>query len=95
MAEYLKGAKWTQPTVMGGGWWYISMLRWDPSTGAMKPSRLVLVDNFNFGGNRLPLAPASHWQEIDSKIDDGNLNQGRFKLASGIQVQYSIDDTTW
>lgn len=95
VAEFLSGTKWTSPTALGGGWWYISMNRWDPSAGAMVASRLILVDNFNFGGAGAPMAAASAWQKIDAKIDDGNLNRGRFKLASGIQVQYSVDDKSW
>lgn len=95
VADYLSGTKWTQPTVMGGGWWYISFSRFDAVSGTMKPSRLLIVDNFNFGGVDQPLAPASDWQKIDSKLDDGNLNTGVFKLASGVQMQYSVDDAGW
>lgn len=90
VAAYLDGAKWTEPTPMGGGWWYINYPGTDTRTGEATRLYLIIADNYNFGGVNKPLAPIQYWQELDEKIDDGNLSTGILHLAGGIQVQYNV-----
>ncbi len=91
VAEYLSGAKWEQPTVMGGRWLYVPY----PSG----QTYLLLVDDFNnvpgLPAGQNPMALAAYWRSVDEKIDDGNLNTGRFRFVSNVQVQYSLNDRVW
>lgn len=93
VADYLTGTKWSEPTVLGGRWLYIAYPRPPYNT------YFLLVDAWNnLPGlpppSQCPLAPADYWREIDRKLDDGNLSDGKFRLV-GTQVQYSLNERDW
>ena len=83
VSDYLKNARWTQPTALGGHWMFAA--GWD--------TNLLIIDDFNAGSSGdNPLAPSADWLAIDEQIDDGDLSTGMFRMVGNIQVQYSIDN---
>jgi prepilin-type N-terminal cleavage/methylation domain-containing protein len=82
LANYLKNARWTKPTALGGRWQYFSV--WH--------TYLLVIDDWNINRGQNPLAKSDDWLEVDRKIDDGDLTTGTFRLVSGMQVQYIIDE---
>ena len=85
VGEYLSSAKWDQPTALGGRWLYYEY--WG--------TYLAIIDDIRYDPGQNPLAPREDWLRVDTKIDDGNLSTGRFRMAGDIQAQYSLDDTNW
>ncbi len=67
MAPYLQGIRWTQETAIGGLW------GWDVGRFGFRASIAVLV-----GGS----ARDEVWREVDRRMDDGDLESGRFRRRS-------------
>ena len=84
VADYLTGAKWSQPTVLGGKYFYYY---W-----GFHQMHILVIDDINFGAAAYPLAPLSMWQQVDEKVDDGNLSTGRFIANTSRQMIYSLED---
>jgi len=85
VTEYLTHAKWNEPTPLGGRWLYFSAFG----------THLLVVDNINLAAGDNPIAPRDQWEEVDERIDDGNLATGYFRLIANVQMQYSLDETNW
>jgi type II secretory pathway pseudopilin PulG len=82
LAKYLQNARWSKPTALGGRWLYFNA--WG--------TYFIVIDDYNLGAGNNKLAPAVDWLEIDKKIDDGDLSTGSFRFASGIQIQYNLEE---
>jgi len=67
MAEYLNGFPWSEETVIGGQW------DWDYEVFGIHAGVSV----------KSPKWDDEQMQEIDEKIDDGNLGSGQFRKRPG------------
>lgn len=84
LTQILANARWDRPTALGGHWLYSNALK----------NSLLVIDDININRGTYPLAPTVDWQEVDRQIDDGDLTTGAFRLVSGMQIQFSLDESS-
>jgi type II secretory pathway pseudopilin PulG len=71
IADTLKAASWENPTVLGGSW------QWDNALAAAGPAGICII-GFTCTDQQL--------QQIDAKLDDGNLTTGNFQKTAANRV---------
>lgn len=75
IADTLKAASWQGPTAIGGQWQWENNLASSGDAG-------VCITNFTCTDEQL--------QQIDARLDDGNLTTGIFRKTSASQVIYVL-----
>ena len=82
---YLSNAKWHRPTALGGRWLYY----------AFAGLNLVVVDDLHFEQGQNPLAAVAAFEDVDKKMDDGNLSSGDLRLIGSLQMLYNVNEGGW
>jgi len=73
---------------------YIPVTRWTPTTPLGGNHNWEGPDSYPYAAVSLflPTAPASAFARLDATIDDGDLDQGNFRLAPNGRYTYIIDE---
>jgi type II secretory pathway pseudopilin PulG len=76
ITDTLKAASWQAGTTLGGLW------QWDNALSAAGPAGICII-GFT--------CPDEQLQQIDAKLDDGNLGTGNFQKTAATRVIYILE----
>jgi prepilin-type N-terminal cleavage/methylation domain-containing protein len=71
ISDTLKAASWTAPTVVSGLW------QWDNQLTTGGPAGICIIG---------ATCTDAQWQQIDAKLDDGNLASGNFQKTAANRI---------